>query len=192
MNHRGQIGQIFATFPTMIIVFVIMGIFVFLSAGFSLGKATENPVFADNFATQEDLMSKQISILAPEDSEQMIVLAAIARYWAEEDYQLRQRLKGAVGLGLERIVREDAGCLFIFSAPMENPSRTLNPDYFLVRRDDGSINSIKDSNAVETNLEVLYPLSAANMRTMSFSRTNDAGARERIYVDYYYGECLYG
>ncbi len=202
MNRKGQVGKLITVVPIMILIFIIMGVFVFLSAAFSLGKTAANPVFADSLATQEDLMSKQITYVLvapnPKDSAALVqttprqssVLGAVALYWNEEDSASRQRLKDAIGLGLRELVNENAGCLFIFSAPMENPSRTLTPDYFFVRTSGGGINSIKEPNAVETNLNVMYKQSKAYMRAISFLRADKDGKQERIYVDYYYGGCF--
>jgi len=62
LNKKGQIGKLISSFPIMLFVFIIMGVFIFICATFSLANGGEKPVFAYKVVSQEDIMTRQVAI----------------------------------------------------------------------------------------------------------------------------------
>lgn len=65
MNRKGQIGKLITIFPIMLLVFVIMGVFVVLSAIYSIGGTGKSGLFFSDGVVNvsaEDLMLKTMSV----------------------------------------------------------------------------------------------------------------------------------
>ncbi|MEM4259166.1 MAG: hypothetical protein QXS38_00165 [Candidatus Pacearchaeota archaeon] len=198
MNNRGQIGKLITLFPMIFLVFVIMAIFVVLSAAFSIGKSSESPVFMEKVVVQDNLMLKTIDVttyeperdgrIVPKALPEMSVMDSIVMYWSAEDAAKRDKLKReSVGIALRNLLNEQENCLFIYSGSMENPSQRIrfNPDFLIYRTESGRIiHAEENPNSVETVLNTVYRNILNRARSISFMKGS-----EKVYVDYYYGGC---
>lgn len=94
-NKKGQIGKLISLFPIMFLVFIMMGIFVVLSASFSVKSAVSggqgSPVFSEQIITQEDLMLRTI----PMTFEKRIIDASTGQA-RDEEFSLDMKVLDAV------------------------------------------------------------------------------------------------
>jgi len=96
LDKKGQIAKLISSFPIMLLVFIIMGVFIFISSTVSLASNKVTPVFSEEIVTQDDLMAKEIivnlgegkdreqQILIGDKSQSMLVLEAVTKYVKNE------------------------------------------------------------------------------------------------------------
>ena len=185
MRKEGQIGDLIIIIPVMFSIFIVMGLFVVLSAGFSLSKGGESgSVFASKVFSSDDLMFQSITI----EGQRMNVIDAVQVYLTKEvaggDYNFKMSLKDSLGL----LMDENYNCLFLFKDYFEHPATRLYGDFSIERHQSGDIFDKAGDTAgfdITANYEKL-----GLIRSLSFLVNNPEGGRTKIYVDYYYGECL--
>ncbi len=199
-DKKAQLGKIISSVPLMILIFVIMGLFVMLAAGFSLAKGSkDSPKFVYGNIAQDDLMSQEVSVAFPgEQAETMLVIDALAKSYSKKDYE------GFRKEGLSDYFKPlvDAEHPFLFYRTRMGEPGTIEKMFGY---------AFSNNRACEMKLTVrsgvaqdgLYDLSVngvgcgvdssligafdISMRRISFEAVNETGARNTIYADYYYG-----
>jgi hypothetical protein len=184
LNKKGQLGKLISSFPIMLLVFIIMGVFIFISASVSLANVgKETPVFAEEIVTQDDLMLKMINVdMGDGKMQQMKVIDAAKKVYDEtiEALSLNQQL--------ELLLNDYNNRLFIYWDDKQNPVNDgLNDRFNFIRRDGETVN-IQGIVGGKVGPESRY-VDAGVVRSTSFLTYKD-GTEKRIYIDYYYGKEL--
>lgn len=76
-GKRGQVDKIISTFPVMLLVFLLMAVFLFLSVG---AKGIKQPAFPEitiNVQKGDNLLLKEIEISMDEQTKKMFVFDAV-------------------------------------------------------------------------------------------------------------------
>ena len=89
MNKKAQLGKIITSIPIMLLIFVIMGVFIFISAGASLTKSKVGDVNFLSLVPGDDLMLKEIvvNVQGAEDKvevKKLRVIDAFAMYLSKK------------------------------------------------------------------------------------------------------------
>lgn len=201
LNKKGQeIGNLLPLFPLLILIFLLMGIFIVLAMGMSLGKSKTVPQFFSEIP-EEDLMFKPISlqitgIVLPEMN---IVLDAIIEDIKRERASLEKKavepiIHAPLVDALKKLV-DNKNNLLIYAygeAPMpslqaESPaSFDKGHPHIYLRYENGKIYEENTLTDQESRTAMRPYFEKGDMRSLSFVDKNDG---KRIYIDYYYGPC---
>jgi len=212
-GKRGQIGKLIVILPVMFFIFVVMSIFIFFSATFTvkgevLGDKS-SPVFLESVIGEEDLMLKQVEMnflrnvrdesgerLEPFSSKMRVLDAAILysnkQYPAGTEATVASLSKILSDAFVEMMKSDEAEistgnptCLFLFKSASLNLDEVKgvahNPDsgIFGLRRKGTEVNGLGG----EPYFSLYIPL----IRSISFIGADG----KLVYIDYYYGRCLY-
>jgi hypothetical protein len=182
-NKKGQLGKLIISFPLMILIFVMMGIFIFLSSTFSMSKGVkESPNFVYQNIAQHDLMSERINAqLNNGKTQEMLVLDAIARNWTNEI------TKENICAGLTRLFSKMSltkQALFIFTGRDENPKDKGTLDCYLIGNPGSMVFDNTDTGKGDSVFKTYANAGAIRHNSFYISKI------PRVYVDYYFGEAL--
>lgn len=109
-NKQGQLGKLITSFPIMLLIFVIMVVFVIISAALSATRIHEGRTSEFlSFGSDGDLMLKEISVNIGGQMQEMRTIDAFALYLTGEAD------KGSFVNSLKNLLDSDNNCI-IFSA----------------------------------------------------------------------------
>ncbi len=197
-NNRGQIGKLISSVPLMILIFIIIGIFIFLAA--SLGARYQNSDFRSatvapylNVFEDDDLMYMTVNVQVAGQPQNM--------YFYE---MLYKNINGEVSdtqvdSAMKSMLSEERPLVFVAKRTTDSSTTNANlamNNYF---RDsvDGKIGTkgglyyyrsdshIEYSAQEGGNLIIKQQLS--KIRTISFLVKDKEGKETRYYIDYYLG-----
>lgn len=189
------------TFPVMILVIVIMGLFVFLS--YSIAKISPPPKLATiSGSVQEDLLLKNVNMDLGKESKNMLVLDAFIlskNYIADgkkvTGYSFESNFKEA----LRAIVNKDNSCLLFLWSDVGDPVEHLALKFGKsVEYEAISLKWVNDGN-IEEGPNQYSPTHITDYKKQGLVRSTSfivKGSKEEqnkpVYVSYYYGGCLNG
>jgi hypothetical protein len=179
-NKRGQIGQIVATVPVIIIVFLIMIGFVVASYYIGLGRGTAKTIEA--VGDGEDLLLKEMTF----KGERERVLDVVIFYWRAQISSLE------LGEIMENLVSEDACLAFAQGEDPEPAGQTggaADDDYY-VRLKGGE--KLVGHRGSKPALLAAYE-KAGVFRELHLLDEKYQGERNvegnELYIQYYFGRC---
>jgi hypothetical protein len=130
-NKKGQLGKIITIIPLMIWIFIVMGLFIFLSASFSLAK-TKSTTFISGVGPGDDAMLKTIKIDYGGKEQDMRVIEAIA--WCIREKCTRgDELHGAIAKALMGLTSSDK-VFFVFEHEQDTLPRYA--DFYITGQGD--------------------------------------------------------
>jgi len=175
MEKRGKTGQIITTIPVMILIFIIMGIFVLLSASIFQLKKAENKVpdkiVAESF--KDSFLLEEIEI----EGEKILLFDFIADIEGVEE---RDFARGILKGYFEKTA-EDGECMFLMLQ-----SGSFRNELAEFKKENGEVSDFgllknDDSRFI---FHDLYELGGYMKEIRA-----DFGKSDRK-ISYYYGECL--
>ena len=188
MNRKGDIGGDITVVPILIIVFVIMGIFVFVSSllGAAAGSKNEEFSYVGGLDKEGDLLLKKINVKVGESQKEMIAINWLVlffrsetEFWNSGYLEFQQ--------AFDSLVSEDNPCLVIEQTKEKNPTPPISDETgysFLLRYEDGKIRI--NNNGIDYSYLANYKEKNA-LNSISYF---DEVLGKKIYVSYYHGKCL--
>ena len=176
-NKKAQMGKIITSLPVMLLIVVIMGIFIFLSAAASLFNS-ETFDAAASINPEDSLLLKNIQIQKDNKITEMPVLDACYEYYKKNikrDELIEQ---------LKKLVTEKNSCLGITIGETPNPSKYSgleSLDYFLLILEKNGKVSVGHPGSVSASVTERYQsrLDSAELTLKD----------KKLYIDYYLGAC---
>jgi hypothetical protein len=172
INKKGQIGQILTSLPVMFLVFIVMLLFVIASAFISTAK---NPV---DLGEGRVLFTNDLMLQKINDN---FVYENIVFYHNGKikENELRNIIK--------KILKSENECIILTQGNIEDPLPTITNDVV-----DDYYFKYEDGKVIESNKGFV---------TRTFKEYDDAGIlvhlyfydivhKKRVFLKYYYGECL--
>lgn len=183
MNRKGELGGLLAIAPIAIIIFVIMGIYVFLA--FAASAQYKGSAFAYLMPSLEgDLLLKKVNIDTGGEIKEMRVVDALAVRSESPD---KDKITKSLDSELKKIVNQRDSCLIILVNSREMLGASASEDYFYHRFGwGGTTYSGAAAEAEKFGFATKFAYQAKQyMRHTAL--TNEKG--ERVTIDYYYGGC---
>jgi len=187
----GEIGKLLVSFPIILLIFIIMGIFVFVSSVLSIGGGGGR-AFSNSVVTQDELMLKKVDVkidLGDGKSEirSMRVIDAV-----------KLVLEGKISVDkipLRGLMDKENNCLLISRSVTPDLSSRIN-EYqialviYLVNQNGQIYNAGPTAPSSPTGIY----LKNKALKSISFEVMKEDGNGNKVstkfYVDYYYGGCL--
>jgi len=176
MGKEGLLGKLIVSFPVILFVFVIMGIFLFLAAASSVTGSSDEAVFSQEFVSGENLMLKKVTF----NGEVITVMDAIYRNYDGSRSSLGELKAKMKSLYMNKVENN----LFLVIVDEDELGETLFPDIYLEYRDgEATVREL-----AQGSLRKWYGQyeSAGGLRAFSFVSKDN----ERYYVKFYYGPCI--
>jgi len=173
IGKRGQMGKIITSFPVLIGIFIVIGLFLFLS-GVLAGLRGPNLEKAYFESGEEDLLLREVSI----DGKEMLVFEAIVKYRQGEVE--REEVDGI----LKEIVNKDGWCLLLAHGSGGEPGGSLGGEErenFVFENSGGVVSSLNPGSFHSVFARYRYEGLLEKLKT-GFSG-------EEIYFEYYLGRC---
>jgi hypothetical protein len=200
-NKKGQIGKLISSMPLMILIFIIMGIFIFLALSMSVNRSASNSAaFVQNLHI-DDVMTKEVVIKVDGQLQKMQLLEAV-KIKATDDINAAEktltpnalfnyRIEGGdFGEIAKQLITPDRDCLYVFaSTTPEKPSNAYIHTYIYNDPIMG-VRSVDDAGPT-SGPDSMEPYDKLGMdRTLSLSTKSASGKIVKIYINYYYGRCM--
>jgi hypothetical protein len=215
LNKKGQIGKLLSSFPIMLFVFIIMGVFIFVSATFSLGKGGEEPVFAYKVVSQENIMTRSV-VIKIEGKDVVLTNLDLAKRYIDlyqacprtnpvsssgDPCDKMTRAQNDFCSGLEAVMYEDKNmqknCVVVIQSSKDDESFTQK--IMPVCWKEASLFNQKFSvsnhyGVLSKGVDAFDQTKLSTMQSMGFVKktyilVEKNGQLERQYLDYYYGPC---
>ena len=176
-GKRGlMIGRIISTFPVLLLIFLILGVYLTLTVYSYVSIRPSVPDVVSSAEVNEDLMLKKINL----NGEEMLVFDAVVLYWKEKItvYELGDLLK--------KMVEDDAitdYCLALAQGNSRSPAGLLGADAvndFYYKYLGGDIANTGNKP------EILLKYEGKGF----FKEMNLMIDGKNVYIQYYYGRCL--
>jgi len=180
MNKKAQLGKLIIAFPIILLVFVIMGIFIFLAATstFILGGGSQK---AYGEIPGDDLMLKPIIVdFNGSGAKRMLVVDALALY-IDKGYGRGDKYHEEMANSLGNLISNDE-MLFIFKSNSRDSIDVRNAEFYLEKSSGRLIDSTGDAGGVDSLLADKYN-QAGMVRTIGL--VTDKGT---FYIHYYIGK----
>ncbi|MEM4271861.1 MAG: hypothetical protein QXD13_02130 [Candidatus Pacearchaeota archaeon] len=188
LNKKGQeIGNLLPLFPLLILIFLLMGIFIVLAMGMSLGKPKTVPQFFSEIPSG-DLMFKKISVDIDKDmttpgTKETQVLDAIREYAItikDPDFNRGDRDKNRLFTqdylsDLGKLLNENKNMLYV------NIDQLVDSTFLWIYKD-----GVADIDKELSRYVYRDYISTGYTRSISFQIP---GKAEKVRVTYYYGPC---
>ena len=172
IGKRGQMGKIITSFPVLIGIFIVIGLFLFLS-GVLAGLRGPNLEKAYFESGEEDLLLREVSI----DGKEMLVFEAIVKY--RKDKIEREE----IAVVLESLIN-DGECLLLAHGSGGEPGGSLGGEErenFVFENSGGVVSSLNPGSFHSVFARYRYEGLLEKLKT-GFSG-------EEIYFEYYLGRC---
>lgn len=179
-NKKAQLGKLIVSFPIMLIVFVIMGIFIFLATTISIIKGEkENPTLV-GVVPGEDLMLKQISVDLGDGKgvQNMLVVDAIS-FYINGSYERGSNIHTKMYKSLGKLM-SDGDLLFIFDSKKDTAIDSRWAKFYLTKNGNELIDETENQGGADI-WDIYY--NRGNIRTITLSTENG-----KVYLHYYLGK----
>lgn len=180
MNKRAQLGKLIISFPIILAVFVIMGIFIFISATASIIKGSESDPMKIGTIPGDDLMTKSIIVDLDGNgqAERMLVVDAVAQY-LEKGYERGDKQHAEMRNSSGNLM-SDGDLLFIFKSNSRDKIDVRYAEFYLFKSEDELFDETAQPGG-EDVFDIYYK--AGRIRTITL--ITEKGT---FYIHYYLGK----